>query len=186
MTKVATWAVLGVVAWGLSACSGKTERGIAGDAPPADKPASNPAQVEPARPEVAPAQPAAQEPARHLLMVVELEPKTRAARTLTAKFVELPLPRRRGRALQEPWRVEVLSATGAVLYAAPLKDASQLRAEFPDAQGHLSGTKVEQPVAAVTLRLPLLKDARAVRVLSLEGPNGETELGRVDYPQVAP
>jgi hypothetical protein len=138
-----------------------------------------PGQAQPARGAAAP------EPARHLLMVVELEPATRNARTLTARSVELPLPRRRGRARQEAWRVEVLGATGAVLYAAPVKDTSEVRAEFPDAQGQLSGVRVKQQVAAVTLRLPLLKDAASVRVMSVEGPS-ETELGRVDYPQVTP
>jgi hypothetical protein len=184
MKSTVRWAVPCAVAFGLLACSGKTERGIAGEAAPADKPASGPAAVEPGK--VDPAQGAAtQEPARHLLMVVELEPATHNARTLTARSVDLPLPRRRGRAPQEPWRVEVLAATGAVLYSAPLKDASEVRAEFPDAQGQLSGVRVKQQVAAVTLRLPLLKDAASVRVMSIEGAN-ETELARVAYPQVTP
>ena len=186
MTNVATWAALAALAWGAFACSGKTERGIAGEAPPAGKPAAGPAEVDPVRPDELAARPSTQEAARHVLMVVELEPAAGVARTLSAKAVELPLPRKRGRAQQEPWRVEVLSESGAVLYSAPLKNTSEVRGEFPDAQGHLSGVKVQQPRAAVTLRLPLLKDARAVRVLDVEAPGGESELGRVDYPQVAP
>jgi hypothetical protein len=185
MTSLATRAAALAVAFGLTTCSGKTERGIPSEGAPADKPAVGPAQVEPAK--GSPAQPeVAKQPARHLLMVVELEPATHAARTLTARSVDLPLPRRRGRVEQEPWRVEVLGATGSVLYSAPLKDASELRGEFPDAQGKLSGVTVKQAVAAVTLRLPLLKDATTVRVMSSAGPSGETELGRVAYPQVTP
>ena len=179
--KVYSFAAVGVVL-AVCACSGKTERGISSESAPADKPAAGPAQAEPIRPAEVPKQ----EAARHLLMVVELEPASHSARTLSAKPVELPLPRRRGRAQHEPWRVEVLSATGAVLYAAPLRNAQEVRGEFPDQQGKLSGVKVQQAKAAVTLRLPLLPDARVVRVLDSEGPSGEAELGRVDYPQVGP
>jgi hypothetical protein len=185
MLKVASFAVQAAVVLVVAACSGKTERGVSSETAPADKPAAGPAQVDPVRPADVPKQPAAQ-PARHLLMVVELEPASRSARTLSAKPVELPLPRRRGRAPEEPWRVEVLSETGAVLYAAPLRNASEVRGEFPDQQGKLSGVTVQQAKAAVTLRLPLLEGARVVRVLDSEGPSGETELGRVDYPRVDP
>lgn len=186
MMKLIAWVAFAGAAWGAGGCSGKTERGSSSEAAPADKPASGPAQLAPARRAALPTGPASEQPVRHLLMVVELEPSTRAARTLSAKPVELPLPRRRGRAPQEAWRVDVLSATGAVLFSAPLKDASEVRGEFPDAQGRLSGVKVQQRVAAVTLRLPLLSEARAVRVVDVAAASGETELGRVDYPQVSP
>lgn len=181
MLKVASLAVQAAVVLGVVACSGKTERGVSSEAAPADKPAAGPAQVEPVRAAEVPKQ-----PARHLLMVVELEPASRSARTLSAKSVELPLPRRRGRAPEEQWRVEVLSDAGQVLFAAPLRNASEVRGEFPDQQGKLSGVRVQQPKAAVTLRLPLLEGAAVVRVLDNEGPNGEAELGRVDYPRFAP
>jgi hypothetical protein len=182
MLKVASFAARSAVVLIVAACSGKTERGISSDTAPADKPAAGPAQMEPVEPADVPKRPAAQEP-RHLLMVVELEPASRSARTLSAKPVELPLPRRRG-AAQDPWRVEVLSATGSVLYTASLRNAAEVRGEFPDQQGKLSGVTLQQPKAAVTLRLPLLDDARVVRVVDSEGPNGDVELGRVDYPQV--
>src|SRR5690349_4469882 len=100
MSRVATWGLVCCMAWGGAACSGKTERGIAGESP-AEKPAAGPAQVEPARP-LLPAE-AAKEPVRHLLMVVELEPAARTARTLTARPVDMPLPKRRGRQREEAW-----------------------------------------------------------------------------------
>jgi hypothetical protein len=169
---------------GPAACSGKTERGVSGEAP-ADKPAAGPAQVEPARPD--PATQAATAPARkHLLMVVELEPAARVARTLTSRSVDLPLPRRRGRQRDEAWRAEVLSASGEVLFSVPVPDTSTVRAEFPDAQGKLTGRRIEQPVATLTLRLPLLKDAASVRVVKSDTPGPAAELGRVVYPQVSP
>ena len=40
--------------------------------------------------------------------------------------------------------------------------------------------------ATVTLRLPLLQDAVTVRVLKADAQAAGSELGRVDYPQVAP
>jgi hypothetical protein len=162
----------------LAACSGKTERGGSGagsDAAPVQKPAAGPS----------PAQRAGEAPARHLLMVVELEPATHAARTLTARSVDLPLPRRRGPAQRAPWRVDVLAPGGAVLFSAPLQDTATVRGEFPDAQGKLSGVTVQKRVAAVTLRLPWLDAAAEVRLVSLSD-SGETELGRVAYPKVAP
>lgn len=184
MTSRASWAAITAVAFGLAACSGKTERGIASEDGPAEKPASGPAQVEP--PQVALSPEVGKQPARHLLMVVELEPASRLARTLTARAVELPLPRRRGKLPEEAWRVDVLDAGGAILYSTPVKDASEVRGEFPDAQGKLSGVRVKQAKAALTLRLPLLKDASIVRVMNVEVPSAETELAQVPYPQVAP
>jgi hypothetical protein len=167
-----------VLAAFLVACSGKTERGgggAGGDAAPVQKPAAGPSNEQPAR----------DLSARHLLMVMELEPATHTARTLTARSVDLPLPRRRGPARQAPWRVEVLSKDGAVLFSAPLEDAATVRGEFPDAQGQLRGVTVQKRVAAVTLRLPWVNEATEVRVVSLSD-GGETELGRVAYPKVTP
>lgn len=170
-----TWAVLGLCL----ACAGKAERGGGtgnSDAVPAQKPAAGPVNAEPPR----------SEPARHLLMVVELEPAAHVARTLTSRSVDLPLPRRRGPARRAPWRVDVLSPTGEVLYTAPLEDAATVRGEFRDDKtGELQGQTVQQRIAAVTLRLPWLKAAAVVRVLDVAG-GTETELGRVSYPQVAP
>lgn len=166
------------LATSLFACSGKTERGSSGtggDAAPAQQPAAGPVNVEPTQPESP----------RHLLMVMELEPQTHAARTLTARAVDLPLPRRRGPAQKGPWRVDVLGPQGAVLYSAALEDAASVRAEFPDANGQLSGKTVQKRVAAVTLRLPVLDGATDVRVVST-GESGDTELGRVGYPKVQP
>jgi hypothetical protein len=167
-----------VLAATLAACSGKTERGgsgAGGDAVPVQKPAAGPGNGQPAR----------DAGARHLLMVMELEPATHAARTLTARSVDLPLPRRRGPAQQAPWRVDVLSKDGAVLFSAPMEDAATVRGEFPDAQGQLRGVTAQKRVTAVTLRLPWLDDAAEVRVVS-SSDGGETELGRVAYPKVAP
>ena len=83
-------------------------------------------------------------------------------------------------------RVDVLDAKGALLYSMPVKDTSEVRGEFPDAQGNLTGVRVKQAKAALTLRLPLLKEASIVRVMNVEAPNAETELGQVPYPQVEP
>ena len=102
-----------------------------------------------------------------------------------ARAVDLPLPRRRGPAQKGPWRVDVLGAQGAVLFSAPLEDAASVRAEFPDANGQLSGKTVQKRVAAVTLRLPVLDGATDVRVISTSE-SGDTELGRVAYPKVQP
>jgi hypothetical protein len=184
MTSRTSWAAVAVVALWLAACSGKTERGITSEGGPADKPAAGPARVDP--PQVTPNPDLAKQPARHLLMVVELEPATHAARIRTARAVDLPLPRRRGKPLEEAWRVDVLDAKGALLYSMPVKDTSEVRGEFPDAQGNLTGVRVKQAKAALTLRLPLLKEASIVRVMNVEAPNAETELGQVPYPQVEP
>ena len=71
------------------------------------------------------------------------------------------------------------------IVAAPMEDAATVRGEFPDAQGQLRGVTAQKRVAAVTLRLPLRDDAAEVRVVS-SSDGGETELGRVAYPKVAP
>ncbi len=179
MLRFGSCVVVATLASCLGACSGKTERGgttSAGDAAPVQKPASGPANPEPAS---AP-------PVRHLLMVVELEPAMHVARTLTARSVELPLPRRRGPARQAPWRVDVLGSDGRVLYTAPLEDAATVRGEFRDDKtGELSGTTTQQRIAAVTLRLPWLDRASDVRIVSV-AESGDTELGRVAYPTVTP
>jgi hypothetical protein len=122
---------------------------------------------------------------RHLLLVVELELGPRSARLLLARSVDLPLPRRRGPARPEPWRVEVRDESGALLFSAPIADASELRAEFPDERtGELRGTTAQKRVTAVTLRLPLLAAGKQVLIVNAAG--GEVELGRVAYPQVTP
>src|SRR5689334_25148270 len=94
----------------------------------------------------------------------------------------MPLPKRRGRQREEAWRAEVLNAAGDVLFSVPVPDTSTVRAEFPDQQGHLTGTRVQQPVATVTLRLPILKDAASVRVVKSDAPGAEAVLGRVSSP----
>jgi hypothetical protein len=164
----------------LGACSGKTERGIGGEASAA-KPAAGPSNVndsnEPAKPELA-------NDKRHVVMLVELELTTRAAKVLKSRPVDLPLPRKRGPVAKGPWQVDVLDAAGAVLYTAPLADSSTVRGEFENEQGQLSGVHVQKQVAAVTLRLPILKDAATVRVSSLKDAKGPSELGSVAYPKV--
>lgn len=181
MVRQAAWLVT-ALCWACAVlaggCSGKTERGGSaanGEAAPVQQPAAGPANAEQAR----------AQPAKHLLMVVELEPATRIARTLSARSVELPLPRRRGPKQKGPWRVDVLSPSGALLYSAPLEDAATVRGEFPDANGQLSGVTAQKRVAAVTLRLPWLDAASEVRVVSVND-GADTELGRVAYPKVQP
>jgi hypothetical protein len=181
MLRSRLWMVTGLYATGslwLGGCSGKVERGgggPSGDGAPVQQPAAGPANPESTR----------AEPARHWLIVVELEPAAHVARTLTSRAVELPLPRRRGPERQGPWRVDVLDAEGARLFSAPLEDAAAVRGEFADAHGQLNGVTAQKRVAAVTLRLPWLHGASEVRIVSVsEG--GERELGRVAYPQAAP
>lgn len=178
MLRLAPWAIAAAALSVLGGCSGKTERtgsGANGSGTPAQQPAAGPTNVEGAR----------AEPARHLLMVIELEPGPHTARTLTARSVELPLPRRRGPARVAPWRADVLAKDGAVLFSVPLDDAATVRAEFPDAQGKLSGVTLQKQKAAFSLRLPWLEGASEVRVVKVaEG--GDVELGRVAYPQVQP
>jgi hypothetical protein len=181
MVRTAVWiatTLCATCAVSLGGCSGKTEHGSGtanGDAAPVQQPAAGPATPEPTR----------AAPARHLLMVVELEPATHVARTLTARSVELPLPERRGPRRQGPWRVDVLSASGVVLFSAPLEDAASVRGEFPDAQGKLTGVTAQKRVAAVTLRLPWLGGASEVRLISVSS-GGDSELGRVAYPKAQP
>lgn len=173
-TVTTFWLVLSAA----SGCSGKTERGAggaSGDVTPVQQPAAAPDNP----------RPTSAAPARHLLLVIELEPATHVARTLTARSVDLPLPRRRGPARTGPWRVDVLNTTGVVLFSAPLDDAATVRGEFADAHGQLSGVTAQKRVAAVTLRLPWLDGASHVRVVSVSD-GAERELGRVAYPQVAP
>jgi hypothetical protein len=159
-----------------SACSGKTEHaGGTNDRPTPPQPAVSPPGSRSAQADAA----------RHLLMVVQLELVAHSAKTLTTRDVDLPLPRRRGPALQEPWRVEVLAADGGVLFSAPLADASALRAEFRDEKtGELKGVAAQKRIAAVTLRLPWLDGARQVRIVNVAG--GDVELGRVAYPEAQP
>ena len=178
MSLARTWVGWTVVLGTLAACSGKTERGASqsgGEAAASQQPAAGPGNVDPVR----------AEPNRHLLMVVELSPATRAARTLTARSVDLPLPRKRGRREPGPWRADVLSSAGQVLFSQPLADTSQVRGEFPDEHGQLRGVTAQKAVAAVTLRVPWLAGAREIRIVEL-GERGDTELGRVAYPQVQP
>jgi hypothetical protein len=166
----------------LGACSGKTERGIGGEAP-ATKPAAGPSNMNGSSD---PQQPAQVDDRRHVLMVVELQLATRVAKVLKSRSVDLPLPRKRGPVARGPWQVDVLDAAGAVLFTAPLADSSSVRGEFENADGQLSGVHTQKQVAAVTLRLPILKDAVAVRVSSLNDAKGPTELGSVAYPKVQP
>lgn len=159
----------------LAACSGKTEGGASGEPTPAQQPATSPGRPDPPR----------AEPPQHLLMVVELRPKVHGARVLLSRAVDLPLPKRRGPAEPGPWRVEVLSEGGQVLFTAPLADAATVRGEFADEKtGELRGVTAQKEVTAVTLRLPWLEGARSVRVVNASG--GDVELGRVEYPQVKP
>jgi hypothetical protein len=125
------------------------------------------------------------EPDRHLLLVVELQPKLKIARVLSSRAVELPLPKRRGPAQTGAWRAEVLAEDGKVLFSAPLADAGTMRADVPDDKtGALRSVTVEKDVTAVTLRVPWLAGAREVRVVNAAG--GDVELGRVQYPKVMP
>jgi hypothetical protein len=178
MLRLPHWLLTaGLVAW-LAGCSGKTEHGAGGangDTAPVQKPAAAPSNPEPAR----------ADPVKHLLMVVELEPATHVARTLTARSVDLPLPRRRGPARRAAWRVDVLSPGGAVVYSAPLEDAATVRGEFRDDNGQLIGVTAQKRVTAVTLRLPWLEGASEVRVVNV-AESGDDELGRVAYPRALP
>jgi hypothetical protein len=173
-------AVAGVLL--VNACSGKTERGIGGEGT-AEKPATGPSTR---GNENDTSQPGRGGDERHVVMVVELELGAHTAKTLKARAVDLPLPRKRGPAPKLPWQVDVLDASGNVLYSAPLADAATVRGEFPNQQGQLSGVTLQRQVAAVTLRLPLLKDAATVRVSRLDDAKGPSELGSVPYPKVQP
>lgn len=165
--------------WGaaltLAACSAKTERGASGEPAPVQQPAASPTRAETPR----------SEPPRHLLIVMELQPKTRSSRLLLSRAVDLPLPKRRGPATTGAWRADVLGEDEKVLFTAPLDDAATVRGEFADEKtGELRGVTTQKDVTAVTLRLPWLAGARAVRIVNVAG--GGVELGRIDYPQVMP
>ena len=171
-----------LVATGLlmaSACAGKTERGIGNEAIAETRSAGPAGASDATTPEAS-----TPEVRRHVLMLVELELTRQVAKTLKARSVDLPLPRKRGPAQKGPWQVDVLDAAGAVLYTAPLPDSSTLRGEFENEAGQLSSVHTQQQVAAVTLRLPLLKDAARVRVSKLGATKGMSELGSVAYPKV--
>lgn len=173
MRKSHGWVLATAICVG--ACSGKTESGVSGEPAPAQQPAASPTGAEP--PHAA--------PTRHLLMVVELRPRARAARVLMSRAVELPLPKRRGPAAATAWRVEVLAGNAKVLFSAPLEDAATVRGEFADEKtGELRGVTTQKEVTAVTLRLPWLAGAKEVRVVNAV--SGDVELGRVPYPSVSP
>jgi hypothetical protein len=180
MSKVSIACLAAVAAMLAAGCSGKTERGT-GLESSAEKPAAGPSNV--SDPDEG-TKPAANSERRHVLMVVELEPAARLARVLKARPVDLPLPRKRGPAEKGPWQVDVLDASGAVLYTAPLADAGTVRGEFPNEQGQLSGVVMQKQTTAVTLRLPVLEHAATVRVSNVKDAQNPTELGSVAYPQV--
>jgi hypothetical protein len=182
MVRVSTVWLLVAGPGSLAACSGKTDRGIGGDVP-ATKPAAGPSNVNGDDDARAPAK---GDETRHVLMVVELQLATHVAKVLKSRPVDLPLPRKRGPVARGPWQVDVLDAAGAVLFTAPLSDSSTVRGEFENGDGQLSGVHAQKRVAAVTLRLPILKDAVTVRVSSLDDAKGPTELGSVAYPKVQP
>ena len=165
------------LALGTGACSGKTER-----APVSDEARGTNAARPAAGPNEAATRPAAS-PARHLLLVVELEPAAHLARTLLSKSVELPIPRSRGPAPQTRWRADVVDRTGQVLFSSPVEGSLELRGEFPDEHGELHGTTLQQSKTSVTLRLPWLEGASEVVLVSHDR-TGDSELGRVAYPQV--
>ena len=182
MARVSTvWLVVAGLG-SLGACSGKTERGIGGDAP-ATKPAAGPSNASASNDSEYPAK---GDERRHVLMVVELQLATGVAKVLKSRPVDLPLPRKRGPVARGPWQVEVLDAADAVLFTAPLADGSTVRGEFENEDGKLSGVHTQKQVAAVTLRLPILKEGVTVRVSRLDEAQGPTELGSVAYPKVQP
>jgi hypothetical protein len=182
MARVSTaWLVVAGLGL-LGACSGKTERGIGSDAP-ATKPAAGPSNLGGSND---PEQPAQGDERRHVLMVVELQLATGVAKVLKSRPVDLPLPRKRGPVARGPWQVDVLDAAGAVLFTAALADSSTVRGEFENADGQLAGVHAQKQVAAVTLRLPILKEGVTVRVSRLDASKGPSELGRVAYPKVQP
>ena len=161
-------------------CSGKAE--IGGDAAPSKQP-SSPATTTTV---------AGANDHRHVLLVVEVEPDAHRATLLDSHFVDLPLPTRRA-PVTGPWRVEVLSSSGAVLYAAELPDAGALRGEFAGKDGQMEAVNARKAKTALTLRLPILADGVTVRLVdaSASSPStsaspGGVELGRVAYPKVAP
>jgi hypothetical protein len=160
----------------VAGCSGKTE--IGGDGAPSKQPASPAATVAPA----------VANDHQHLLLVVEVEPDAHHATLLDSHFVDLPLPTRR---MPEsgPWRVEVLSSSGAVLYAAELPDAGALRGEFAGKDGQMESVNARKAKTALSVRLPILADAATVRIIDTSpanAPPGGVELGRVTYPKATP
>jgi hypothetical protein len=171
--------VAGSMAFATGACSGKTER-----APASDEARGTNAARPVAGSNEAAARPAAA-PARHLLLVVELEPAAHLARTLLEKSVDLPMPTSRGPVRQTRFRADVVDRKGQVLFSSPVDGSLEVRGEFPDEHGELHGTTVPQPKTSVTLRLPWLEGASEVVLVSHDRAAGDSELGRVAYPQVA-
>jgi len=150
----------------VAGCSGKTE--LAGEGVPGKQPSS-------------PTTTTTSTTAKHLLMVVQVEPDAHKLTVLSARNVELPLPKRRVPERGE-WRAEVLGADGAVLYTAELPDAAALRGEFPGPDGQIQGVHLRASTTAVTLRLPLLPAATTVRLVDASAPGAGVEIARMAYP----
>lgn len=174
MKAFSFWATLVVAAQGSTGC-GLTERDASDDRAPEVVPSAEPKDPGPDDADVA--------KNRHLLMVIEVEPVQRVGRTLVSRLVDQPLPRLRGAPKEQPWRAEVLGESGAVLYVTTLPDAGKVRGEFADDKGRWSRVDIDQAMTAASLRLPLLEAARVVRLVATDGPHGDTELARVDYPR---
>lgn len=139
-------------------------------------------------------------PARraHLLVVIDLS--SPEARVLHASVVDRALPRRAGPA--RGWELRVEDSGGRVLHRARIPAGGMLRGE------RVVGDRMEaitapDPRAAVAVRVPLLADGAAIRILarapgppagaepsraatSGKGQAGpEVEIARVEYPRVS-
>jgi hypothetical protein len=147
----------------------------------------------------APRSPAPSARQGHLLVVIDLSQPQ--ARVLSARAVKRELPRERGP--ERGWELRVEDASGRVLHRARIPAGGMLRGE------QVVGDRMEaitapDPRAAVAVRVPLLAEGAAIRILarapgppagaepsraaaSAKGqPGPEVEIARVDYPRVPP
>ena len=136
----------------------------------------------------------------HLLVVIDLSQPE--ARVLSARVVKRDLPRQRGP--ERGWELRVEDASGRVLHRARIPAGGMLRGE------RVVGERIEaiaapNPRAAVAVRVPLLADGAAIRILaravgppaatepsraatsgSAESAAPQVEIARVEYPRAAP
>ncbi len=133
---------------------------------------------------------------RHVLLTLELS-STSGMKVLDEREVAQPLPDRKVTD-KLPWRFEVFGPQGERLHQASLNAATELRGEFADESGKLSGVRFVAENAAFAVRVP--SDARSTTVklfakrssLSTEVPGGQEpdefiEVATLPYPrEVAP
>lgn len=146
---------------GLFACNG---------APPEPRAASKAAALKPAA-------------SSHLLLVVETAPE--GLRIVSSREVEGPAPRTRSDH-PESWRAQLVDDTGATVASVPVQDPTELRAEWVDESGNLTGTKVVAERTSFVVRVPNVQAAAKLKVTAPGAAGGKgRDVGTARLPERA-